>query len=45
MGRVAGWNHNKFYDRIPEIIIAGSTPMSSDEIDELNSILNSYSNQ
>lgn len=42
MGRVTGWDYHKFYDRIPEIIIAGSTPMSSDEIDDLNNILMSY---
>lgn len=42
LGRINGFNVTKFYDRIPEILIAGSTPMSSDEIDELNSILMSY---
>lgn len=45
MGRLRGWKYSNFYDRIPEILIAGSTPMSSDEIDDLNNILMSYNAQ
>ena len=45
MGRIQAMKYKNFYDRIPEILIAGSTPMSSDEIDELNSILMSYPDQ
>lgn len=39
LGKTEDWQSKIFYDRVPELLIAGSMPMTSEEIDELNSFL------
>lgn len=39
LGKNEDWQSINFYDRVPEILVAGSVPMTAEEIDEINSLL------